>query len=389
MYTEPNGNINSTGKYLYDIAYYISPICEMLEISIEPNIEMIKNNTTHIDNDIHNMAHFLDSLFYMTEEGETITSTTSTNALYYIENGSLHYSGNPFIIKSTAFKTYPTNNTIDAAISPFFNKSDVTIEAGNTFILHYTLLNNGIFTLNTNTDKLHGTCTIAGFDSYNIPASGSANNYSYNFIQNVPFVVSVNDNNTELLVAYDIPANITNILNSQYICIVLNDSTKPSFNIGTYTTGDYITAPFTVEQIITEPTKKSYFELWRELYASDDLIQAKEAQKPQEEKALEEFTGNGEASASVSDITSAANTSKQLKQGLNTGVSASHVFEIFNTNSSIFSWFTNTTKENLSDQYLYTIETTRPLLRGTQEENRFYNDNLRDYQSYIGGNYND
>lgn len=89
------------------------------------------------------------------------------------------------------------------------------------------------------------------------------------------------------------------------------------------------------------------------LYASDDLIKAKQNQQPLENQVLEDFTGNGSASAKLSDAASAKEASSALKSGLETGYSASDAFSVFDTSDDygFFLWFSPKNKAKFDTYY--------------------------------------
>lgn len=90
------------------------------------------------------------------------------------------------------------------------------------------------------------------------------------------------------------------------------------------------------------------------LYASDDLIKAKQEQQPLEDQVLQDFTGNGSASAKLSDASSAKEASSALKSGLNTGYSASDAFNVFDTSDDFgfFLWFSPQNKAKFDTYYI-------------------------------------
>lgn len=87
--------------------------------------------------------------------------------------------------------------------------------------------------------------------------------------------------------------------------------------------------------------QNSQLDKFVELYASDDLIAAKRAQQSTEDAAISGFTGSGDASASVNDITGAKDVSKALKSGLDAGVSSGNSLAIFDSSKSFWGWFSN------------------------------------------------
>lgn len=98
----------------------------------------------------------------------------------------------------------------------------------------------------------------------------------------------------------------------------------------------------------------SILDRFKELYASDDLIQAKEDQQSYEDQALSDFTGEGSAAASGQDLGSASGISSALKEGLNAGGSVNTVLGIFDPDSPMYGlwgWFTQSNYDNINNLY--------------------------------------
>lgn len=124
---------------------------------------------------------------------------------------------------------------------------------------------------------------------------------------------------------------------------------------------------------------------FKELYASDDLINAKENQQQYEDQIIEDFTGSGSAAAKASDATSAKDISSAVSSGLNSGGSINNSLTVFNSNSGFWGWFS---QEN------------SVLINTLSSQNRFrssgsgsdwvlddpYQRNAQELQSIIGGN---
>lgn len=91
----------------------------------------------------------------------------------------------------------------------------------------------------------------------------------------------------------------------------------------------------------------SFFSRMGFVLADDDTIAAKNANKPQEQAVLNQFTGTGNASASVSDYSDIASGLGSVKGGITTNVSVSNAFGIFNNNDG-YNWFTSNTANNLN-----------------------------------------
>ena len=112
-----------------------------------------------------------------------------------------------------------------------------------------------------------------------------------------------------------------------------------------------------------------------DLYASDDLIDAKENQQQFEDQAINDFTGSGSASSSTSDINSLKGVSNTLKNGINTGGSVNNALSVFSDSNSIWDWFKQDNYNNINNQY---NPNSNRLLRsnsGSDDIIDFYHDN--------------
>lgn len=76
------------------------------------------------------------------------------------------------------------------------------------------------------------------------------------------------------------------------------------------------------------------------VYASSDLIQAKQAQQPVEDAVLSDFSGSGSESLKLSDIGTVKNTSGALKTLFNAGGDIVKVFNVLRF-SSMYGFFSN------------------------------------------------
>ena len=111
------------------------------------------------------------------------------------------------------------------------------------------------------------------------------------------------------------------------------------------------------------------------VYASDDLIAAKEAQQPYEQQAIDDFTGSGSAASSTSDLGNLKSTSGAFKSGLSTSRSASDALSVFSSSSELWSWFSINTLNDLDHTSQYN---TRNMLKSGSNEDQiidFYNMN--------------
>lgn len=121
-------------------------------------------------------------------------------------------------------------------------------------------------------------------------------------------------------------------------------------------------------------------ERFKLLYASDDLVAAKQAQQGYEDQAISDFTGSGSAAAGGSDLNGAKQISGSLKNGLSTGVSVSDGLSLFDS-GSFWGWFTQTTSDQINNLYIpsrgsYSYDYYDPDL---------YDKNLNDIFSHMQG----
>lgn len=85
------------------------------------------------------------------------------------------------------------------------------------------------------------------------------------------------------------------------------------------------------------------------ILADDDTIAAKQANKDQEQSVLTNFTGSGGAAASVSDFVGVKDGLSDFKSSLSGGAAASEVFDVFDSSSDGWSWFSSDTSNNLDN----------------------------------------
>lgn len=81
------------------------------------------------------------------------------------------------------------------------------------------------------------------------------------------------------------------------------------------------------------------------MIADPDTIAAKRANASQEQTVLSNYTGNGSASASAADFGNIKDGVGSVKTGLNTNVSVSNIFNIFNNNDGYGFWSDDTRQE--------------------------------------------
>lgn len=84
-----------------------------------------------------------------------------------------------------------------------------------------------------------------------------------------------------------------------------------------------------------------------DIYASNDVAQAKLNQQDYEDGAIADFTGSGTGAATTANKNDIKSISSTVKSGLNTGGSASNALGVFTFSGSNWDWFTSTTLHNL------------------------------------------
>lgn len=282
----------------------------------------IHDNTNTIEQelmDIHSEHGDILQSIYDTLYFNQVKLKYNYNEEYY-NNTSLG-SGD----KSQYINQYPYDDNV-YYYSYFQPVVDTQYIKNQTLIIHYPY--------NTYIDILPYVKTVGlGAMVFDNPQSMSYESSAYT-------VNVYNDNaNNEYIVTYSFKKNIT----TKYAIITLLNRTNV-YN------GEFDgCVPYILGE---EEVKKSYFELWRELYASDDIINSKEQQKPLEEAILGEFTGDGTASISIGDATNMAEISSDIKNGFNAGGSIGGLMSVFNSNdATLFSWFTQTVSDEINTIY--------------------------------------
>lgn len=116
----------------------------------------------------------------------------------------------------------------------------------------------------------------------------------------------------------------------------------------------------------------------KDVYASDDLIQAKQAQQAVEDEVIDTFSGNGSERMTVNDVRGVKDVSSNAKQFLGTGSSSSNALSIFTINGQGFwVWFSQTTSDNL--------DTSSNNRKSSDDYISIYDKNLEDYYNGLGG----
>lgn len=120
-----------------------------------------------------------------------------------------------------------------------------------------------------------------------------------------------------------------------------------------------------------------------DIYASDDLIAAKQEQQAVEDSAISDFSGNGSAAMKGSDVTSAKNISNQVSTGLNAGGSVSNGLDVFSSNNAFWGWFSQDCASYF-DVDVPADSTPQPVLRSNRSQ---WTDDVPDVLSSIDREY--
>lgn len=119
------------------------------------------------------------------------------------------------------------------------------------------------------------------------------------------------------------------------------------------------------------------------ILADDDTIAAKQANKDQEQSVLSNFTGSGGAAASVSDFVGVKDGLSDFKSSLSGGAAASDVFDVFDSSSDGWSWFSSDTSNNLDNvQSGTSARRVKSRTSSTPLIDAYY----ADVMSHLGGN---
>lgn len=125
---------------------------------------------------------------------------------------------------------------------------------------------------------------------------------------------------------------------------------------------------------------------FKELYASDDLIAAKQAQQQYEDQAIQDFTGSGSAAASSSDLNDLKQISGTVSSGLDSGGSVSNGLSVFDPNyqdqsgNRFWDWFSQDNYNNINNPNL-----NNRRFASQDEIIDFYNQNQNEVLRLLGG----
>lgn len=127
----------------------------------------------------------------------------------------------------------------------------------------------------------------------------------------------------------------------------------------------------------------SFFSRMGFALADDDTIAAKNANKPQEQNVLSNFTGSGSASASTADFTGVKESVSALKTSLSGGASYTQAFNILRGDSNGWMWFSNEVAESMD-----TTGNGNTRLRSVSDSTPYLDSYYDELSSYLGFSYN-
>lgn len=291
---------------------------------------------SHIDSDFHSYIDWIDEYFYF----DSTTQTIDVLKYYFSEYGDGSVYSYPFI-----------NNTLNNNGAPWYFPL-IPLD----FIKNYPTFDL-IFTFN-NKDF-----DIALNRSVYFPFSGQYMFYNLNGSQltkigyqiiPISFPIELVDN--QVIIHFDF-SSVQFSFDSQF----LRPYSNIDFSTFTFTPNSLINANVSCSISFVSSSRLSYFDFYKsifehidsdfhsqldilnrfkDLYASDDLVQAKEEQQDFESSAIENFTGEGPNAASLSDLGDMSGIGSIVGGTVNSGYSASDATTILNPSGTSFRFFT-------------------------------------------------
>lgn len=328
----------------------------------------IDSTISHIDFDLHDLKQWLNDTFYKSVSVESVY-----NIPYYFE----YYATNHLV-------SFPINYTPDPSGRFYSFVFDTSFLSENKIFDVIVVYPDSI-----SVSVLRDFLSIYRWAFYYLDDSttikSTFTDYSYRF------TLSSLDSHT-VKVHFDF-SNLSLDSSSLYLAFAVNpDLVYFSFSGSSPDLRQpYVYAVVTEDVNLIEHidsdlhTMNETFDRFKELYASDDLVAAKEAQQDYENSAISEFTGSGSAAASTSDLGSAKDVSGALKSGLNSGGSVNNAMSVFDSQSNFWGWFS---QENYNLINNLSGSGQRRLLKSVSVEPvvlDFYTDNWNELQNSLGG----
>lgn len=294
--------------------------------TIHSDLTTSNSSLSHIDSDLHDLKQWLNDTFYFEYQSDNSYILES----FYIP--SLPYFGNyGENVNSSLYFLYPILPT------SFLKTLD-------SLVFDVTFISDGSFSYpsNNSSNNWYESFSIYGLNSIGSTPSSKLSTNSY-----VRLYYDIIDSHT-VVFHYDF-SSISSYLDSYPFIFPYGYASYPGAGLVFSPSPNYLSA--SVVSIISvngnylshiDSDLHSQLDIlnrFKDLYASDDLVSAKEEQQTFEDTALEDFTGEGSAAASVNDLGSLKNISTTVKSGLTTGKSVSDGLSIFNTNSGFWDFF--------------------------------------------------
>lgn len=378
IYQNTIDNYGSTiANRTYDMYRYMQDIIHGTDLyyirqsltNIDTNSSNIATNTSHIDSDLHEIKQWLNDTFYKTVE----------NYIYYYNDvGGINYT----VIN-------PIRKSFTISSSPYYLRGFIVIDYDRLFleddyIVTYKFDKPVNLHVLSNTTRRYNLIDSNGYiiGGSNLLAntySGTLFSYSYS-----NKILIINFNKDKLI---DFCEN-NNI--SQDFTL---DQTSESFSYSesfTITAEDSLIGGSEYINFIEHIDNDIHYQndildTFNKLYASDDLIQAKQAQQDFEDDAIESFTGDGANAPTLNDTGVLKNVGSSVKDGLTSGGgSASDALAIFDGDTGTFwYWFTNANYNAINTLY-NPSQQNRGLLKSLNDTPSFIDDSLFSDSSGMG-----
>lgn len=306
--------------------------CAILIQAVGAQTADVSSKLITTNNTLSNIANYTDGL-------EGSLSTINSNLVTYTEHvqGYLH---------DVSWKTLnPTFEFSNDGIT-YSSLDDFTVRSGGKELyikIYYSLQSSQYLSYLRIPFNTLGNINVSYLISYN-SSVGTIDNFDYS--------VFYSFRNTDL---YILPFNVFG--SSTYPTVLKLTFTRPFYKS---TNGNpelfykYLTPDmqdyYSVESLIYNYNQNKILNDFKYLYASDDLVAAKQGQQNYEDQVIDDFTGSGSAAASGSDATSLKNISGSLKSGLDSGGSISGALGVFNDSSDLWKWFSQDNYNDINGQ---------------------------------------
>lgn len=317
--------------------YSITDVCILIETQIEDIIDSLANIESMLAT-LNNTASSINSLINTISTIATTIAANTANTIIAVNNNTTAINNLNTDLNNINWingTVYGVSTSLEDAMNGIYLNSGQWVSRPRILYIRFlSAPNDSVYWLSSNSyvnNASRGKVPIIKFYyatgqeiTYNVSYAydGDVTYRTYVYFYNVP-------SNHELIISLDF-SDTTGLytgFNNQwvrYISLTSQDAYYPMYYINSL-------------------NNKRVYDKFEYLYASDDLIAAKDAQQPLEDQVLQDFTGNGSASAKLSDAASAKDASSALQSGLSTGYSASDALSVFNSfqasDYGFFAWF--------------------------------------------------